>query len=276
MTDTPRDDIERAHLRDPGDRTFTIHRLAPPADLEPMARRYWLPVWDVPAGEESVQQVLQYPVCLLVVATEYARFYGVVRGLSRTVLAGRGYAVGVMLQPAAGYLVAGQPVSRLTDRFVGVEDVPGLAGRSLAERARRAVEPDPHDPDRQRAAYAAVEEALAELLPLDAEGQLVNELVDLVESDPELLRVDDLCSRLDLGERALQRLTARRLGLTPKWLIRRRRLHEATDRLRNGGTDLTTIAHELGYADQAHFSRDWSTATGMAPRDFAGWFRRRR
>src|SRR5699024_12450899 len=65
-------------------------------------------------------------------------------------------------------------------------------------------------------------------------------------------------------ERALQRLTARRLGLTPSWLIRRRRLHEAADGLRSG-EDLAELAARLGYADQSHFTHDVRSATGTTP-----------
>ena len=60
MASRASDDIERAHLRDPADRSFTIHRRLPPASLRPWLRRYWIPVWDVPEGERAEQRVLQY------------------------------------------------------------------------------------------------------------------------------------------------------------------------------------------------------------------------
>ena len=61
----------------------------------------------------------------------------------------------------------------------------------------------------------------------------------------------------------------RRIGLTPKWLIQRRRLQEAAERLRTHGTSLAEVAAALGYADQPHFSRDFSAVTGMTPGEFA-------
>lgn len=45
--------------------------------------------------------MLQYPVCLIVVSSDYARFYGVRTGLWTVELSGDGWAVGTMLQPAA-------------------------------------------------------------------------------------------------------------------------------------------------------------------------------
>ena len=78
----------------------------------------------MPEGRDSVQRVLQYPVCLVVVSDTYSRFYGVVSGLSHTVLTGRGWAVGLMLQPAAGHVMTGAPVRRMTDRFVDLSTLP--------------------------------------------------------------------------------------------------------------------------------------------------------
>ena len=69
-----------------------------------------------------------------------------------------------------------------------------------------------------------VEKQLGQALPLTADGVRLNAVVQVVESDPELLSVTQLVDRLGLSERALQRLTGRFLGLTPKWLIQRRRL----------------------------------------------------
>ncbi len=270
MRDEPADAIERAHLRDPGDRTFTIDRAGVAADLGDLARRFWMPVWDVPAGAEAPQAVLQFPVCLIVVADSYARFYGVVSGLSTTTLRGRGWAVGVMLAPAAGRLLTGHDVSRYTDRHVPLTQLASLAGLTVPIRSLMA--PAPRDPAAQAAARALIEAALRGHLPVDDEGLLINAIVEAVEDDPALLRVGQLCERFDLPERALQRLTRRRLGLTPKWLIRRRRLHEAAGRLRDPDVDLAGVAADLGYTDQAHFTRDFRAATGLTPGRFAARF----
>ena len=116
---------------------------------------------------------------------------------------------------------------------------------------------------------AAYADALRPYLPVDTEGELVNRLVAHVEQHPEVLRVAQLCEAFDLTERALQRLVSRRLGLTPKWLISRRRLHEAAQRLRQDTGPLADVAALLGYADQAHFIRDWSRVTGTTPGRFA-------
>jgi AraC-like DNA-binding protein len=258
------DPTERAHLLDASGYTPPIHRFAPSPELAPLVRRYWMPVWTLPEGQVSVQRVLQYPVCLVVVSHEYALLVGPSSGLSTQELAGTGWALGTMLQPAAGLALAGGSVGGLTDRSVPLLD------EALVAAIRDAVGDDPHDPGRQQAAVAAVEESLARLLPVDEEGLLVNAIVEYVEGDPEVQRVGQVCEKFAITERTLQRLTARRIGLSPKWLIQRRRLHEAAERLAGRQRpDLARVAAELGYADQAHFARDWRAVTGLTPREFA-------
>ena len=247
-----------------------MHRYDPPAGFSSLLRRFWIPVWSVPSGREALQRVLQYPVCVVVVSGDCARFYGVVSGLSTTTLAGDGWAVGVMRAPAAGFLLAGEPVAAYTDRYVDVRDVLGDSGERLVERVRAAMAGDPLSPVAHTDAMTAYADELRRFLPVDPEGELVNRLVAFVEGRSDVVRVSQVCAELDVSERALQRLVHRRLGLAPKWLIQRRRLQEAAERLRERPTSLgDDVAAVLGYADQPHFIRDFSRVTGMTPGEFA-------
>ncbi len=247
------DGVERAHLRDAGDRSHVMYRYAAPAEFEGLVRRAWLPVWSVPAGEEAPQRVLQYPVCLVVITGDYARFYGVTSGLSVTTLTGDGWAAGLMLAPAAGALVARGSVADYTDRFVELTDVLAEGGVQLIERVRRAMTPNPHAAEGHQAALDAYWAALRPVLPVDPEGKLINRIVDFVEGNPDVLRVAQVCEVFGLSERALQRLVHRRVGLPPKWLIQRRRLQEAAERLRTDTGTVAEVAAMLGYADAVPF-----------------------
>lgn len=270
MEPRPIDHVERAHLRDERGFSPPVHRLVPSPDLADLVRRYWLPVWTLPPGEVTVQRVLQYPVCLIVVAADYATLVGPTSGLSVRELTGSGWAVGVMLQPAAGALVSGRPVEELADLAVPLTEVTGFAGGRLADDVRRVVGDAAADPDVRMRAVLVVEEALRSLPPVDEEGLLVNAIVEYVEGDTEVRRVTQVCEKFAISERSLQRLTARRIGFGPKWLIQRRRLHEVAERLRGPEPpDLARVAAELGYSDQAHLTRDFRTVTGLTPGEFA-------
>jgi len=264
-----------AHLRHPADASHTVHRYQAPDELSGLVRRFWIPVWSVPTGEASVQQVLQHPVALLIITPAYARFYGVTSGLSSTTLEGDGFGVGVLFEPAAGALLTGGSMADWTDRHADLTDVLGDDGRQLAEEVLDLMAGDPAAEASHRAAIAAVTKALAPFLPVDDEGRLVNEVVRFVEERTEVTRVAQVCEQFGLSERTLQRLTQRRLGLNPKWVIQRRRLHEAADRLRAGTASLAAVAAELGYADQAHLTRDVRSVTGLTPGELAARYANR-
>lgn len=189
-------------------------------------------------------------------------------GLSLKELRGTGWALGALLQPTAGALLLGRSVAELTDGHIDLALVPGIDGDGLTKRVRVLVAAAPEDPARRLAAVGCLERELARMLPVDDEGRLVNAVVEYVEGDPAVRRVRQVCAKFDLGERTLQRLVARRLGLHPKWLIQRRRLQEAAARLRTDPGDLARIAAELGYADQAHLANDFRTVTGLTPGDY--------
>ena len=76
---------------------------------------------------------------------------------------------------------------------------------------------------------------------------------------------------MGIPARTLQRLFERYVGVSPKWVLRRYRVHEAAARLADGGSTITwaEVAAELGYFDQSHFIRDFTAAVGMTPAAYA-------
>jgi AraC-like DNA-binding protein len=72
--------------------------------------------------------------------------------------------------------------------------------------------------------------------------------------------------------RRLQRLFADYVGVSPKWVMRRARLHEAALRAEAGGAasvNWAGLAADLGYADQAHLTRDFTATIGVPPTRYA-------
>ena len=105
--------------------------------------------------------------------------------------------------------------------------------------------------------------------PLDETAGHVGEIVDRIAADRTINRVDELATQLGMGERALQRLFGEYVGVSPKWVIRRFRLHDAASRLAKAeDVNLTYLAQELGYSDQAHFTRDFKAIVGRSPSDY--------
>ena len=67
--------------------------------------------------------------------------------------------------------------------------------------------------------------------PRDPAAEDVADIVAEIATTPDLTRVDDLAGRRATSVRRLQRLFAEYVGVGPKWVIRRYRLHEVTERM---------------------------------------------
>ena len=83
-------------------------------------------------------------------------------------------------------------------------------------------------------------------------------------------RVEELCSHAGYSKRTLQRLFREYVGVTPKWVLQRVRLHEAADRMADGEQDWPRLALELGYFDQAHFIKAFKAVIGLSPASTTG------
>ena len=114
------------------------------------------------------------------------------------------------------------------------------------------------------------EEFLMKFLPEKDENIiLINKIIDLTNEDRAIIKVDDIVERMNINKRTLQRLFNQYVGVTPKWVIKRFRLHEAVGELaKNKTVDWTKLALELGYFDQAHFIKDFKSIIGKTPSEY--------
>jgi AraC-like DNA-binding protein len=98
---------------------------------------------------------------------------------------------------------------------------------------------------------------------------LANDMARMLMTDSSIVRVEDAAARLAVSVRTMQRLAHRSVGLPPAAMIRRRRLQEAAQRVReHPDVSLATIAAELGYADHAHLANDFRTVLGFTPSQY--------
>jgi AraC-like DNA-binding protein len=233
------------------------------ADLADVVAQHWAVRWDLRGREPHTVEVLPHPAVQLVVEDGSCRVHGVLRGRFSHALDGCGDIFGTTFRPAGFRSLLGRPVAELTDRVVAGSAIFGAAAGEFAGRIRDA----PGVEERIVIAEGFVRGRLPGALP--AAVQTVNGLVDAIVTDRAILKVDDVVNRHGIGKRNLQKLFREYVGVTPKWVIQRYRLHEAAKRLDTAATDLATLAHELGYADQAHFVRDFKAAVGRPPAAYA-------
>jgi len=249
----------------------SVTRLPVPADLAGLVRQVWIPEWDLPAGQRHEQLVLGSPAGNLVVEPHGAGLHGPTSRATSKLLAGRGWAVGALLRPAGFRLFAARPAD-LLDAAVPV-DAPGLHA-SVCQAMAAGPDGGPAAAGRRARAAELLLEYLRSVAAGPAgegtarDGAVANSMVELID-EGDVRSVAELAARLNLSPRSLQRLAARYVGMPPVLLLRRRRLQDAAERVRaDPGTDLRGLAAELGFADQAHLTREFRLVLGFTPRQY--------
>ncbi|MDD9911221.1 MAG: AraC family transcriptional regulator [Ahrensia sp.] len=114
-------------------------------------------------------------------------------------------------------------------------------------------QPDVSDQDAKR----------AERLPTD-----IGRVVDYIEAHlGESISLGDLASLCDLTTHQLLRRFKRATGLPPHRFVMQRRAERAAETLRKDAseTPLASLAAELGFADQTHFTKVFKQHVGMTP-----------
>ncbi|MHB9759553.1 DUF6597 domain-containing transcriptional factor [Streptomyces sp. BYX5S] len=240
-----------------------LRRHAPAEALRTYVEHYWFIDWDLPAPYAS--QVLPHPSVHLTFQQDdigrppYGELTGVAApGLYTRKIDGRGKVCGVKFRPGAFRPFAPHaPVAEWTGRILPYENV-------FPATDPAAVLSPADDSDR----IAALDAYLLPLAPAepDPQAELAAGLVARVRADRATRRVADLARAEGLSVRALQRLFHAYVGVSPKWCILRYRIHEAVEA---AGTrddiDWAALAADLGYADQAHLVRDFTSTVGVPP-----------
>jgi AraC-like DNA-binding protein len=244
-----------------------LRREAPVSDaLQPFVERYWSVRWDLTGRPPFRSEVLSHPsVNVSVEAGTHPRFgvrlpavlvHGVVTRRFTVDLVGAGRAVAMKFRPGGFTAFTGTRPARNSVSRLGSE---------LAVNSRRLL----HDvlaADDDEAAAGVLDRALVPLAPEPSEPYLhLQGLLDAMVRDRGLVRVDQVAELAALSVRSLQRLFTTYVGVTPKSVLARYRLQDAAAAIDSGVGDLAVLATELGWFDQAHFSRDFRAVVGTTP-----------
>ncbi|MEM9195608.1 MAG: helix-turn-helix transcriptional regulator [Myxococcota bacterium] len=257
----PRGRVERARglvsCAKSGSR-IDAERFAPPSDLSDGVECFWLGRWDLPADAPHTTELLGDPSIHIVFEGDRSRVVGVwTRRWIRT-LEGTGFVRGAKLRPGAAGLFLRGHAADFTDRITPLSEAPFPSCESWIESIART----PSDTD----AFERFGQVLRSARqPMTPEIELAIGAAERLR-DPSIHSVERLAEDSGCTVRALQRLFRKHVGAPPKALLRRVRLQEAAARIDRGEAEnLARLAAELGYTDQAHFTRDFRTAVGRSP-----------
>lgn len=236
---------------------------APSPEMSRFVEVYWAGSWDLRGQSPHTTVLLGDPCVHIVFEAGQSRVVGVWTRTWKRTLEETGVVRGAKIRAGAVAAFFPQPARELTDRILPLERF--FAGV-------RAVERDVLAPRDHRAGVARLEAWLRDQLRPEATDELdgVTRLLAQIAEDRSIVTVEDLASRAGIGVRVLQRSFRVHVGAPPKWVIRRHRLQEAALRIERGeDVSLARLATELGYADQAHLSRDFKSAVGASPKEFS-------
>jgi AraC-like DNA-binding protein len=94
--------------------------------------------------------------------------------------------------------------------------------------------------------------------------------ITLIDARDGQIQVGELACILNVSNRTLERKFRHILGIPPKKFAKLVRFQRVLEKLRYSSVsgNLIDIAYEFGYADQAHFIRDFKSMSGILPSSF--------
>lgn len=245
-----------------GEHKFNLSRFQPTDEVSFFVQHYWVIEWDLREQCPYRQTVLTHPNVNLVFEKNRTRIYGVTPETSSHVLEGRGKVVGVKFKPGGFYPFWKDSVANLTGHSIPLEDVFSIDSQSLEEAVLS-------EKDNSKAVERVDAFLMKQLPKPDLNVQLVNEIVQLIQEDRSILKVEEAAQRAGMHVRTMQRLFERYIGISPKWIIKRYRLHEAAEAIEEEASlNWSQKSLDLGYYDQSHFIRDFKAILGCSPEEY--------
>ena len=248
--------------------------MASPPELAHFVQHLWYVQWDRRGAAAATAETLPHPNCYLVFEHDLERpindpnmylhveVSGVTTGKFSRSMQGHGRVFGLKFQPGGLRPFLQESVSTLTDRVVPAVQIFGPDILILAMQLRTLDTPE-------TMAATAIAHFGAHLPTPDLNTALVTTLVNTILHEPTILTVEALAARSGLSIRALERLFKTYVGASPKWVIRRYRLHELLERFHSGeALNGAQLALDLGYSDQAHLINDFRKLVGFTPTEY--------
>ena len=240
---------------------FKHVRRYPPRDLAPWIDSYWMVNWDLP--QPYLQETLPHPNFHFVFEKGKCVIFGTSTTKFSRVLQGKDGVFGVKFRPGGFRPYIKGPIAEWLNRVAPARRVFGEETAVLQDKLASLSWKTDKMIEASNAFFRA------RLPEPDPRIDLANKIVRLIVEQREIKTVADLEARTGIGIRKLQRLFSEYVGVSPKWVIRRNRLHELVEILNSGSEpDWAQVAVELGYFDQAHLINEFKAIVGSPPAEY--------
>jgi AraC-like DNA-binding protein len=248
-------------------------RLLPAPELRAYIEHFWIVRWDLRGDRPQLAETLPHPSVYWLTENRRCTINGVPTKRFSRKLRGKGRVFGVKFRPGGLYPFLRSPVGAFTDSYISPGKAFGADGRVVAAELRDLSVAALHANDATAAderMIACVERLLLARLPKpDPQLAVVAAIATAIVQTQAITKVDQIAERFVVSKRALQRLFHRYVGVSPKWMIKRYRMHEVIERVAAGrAMNWSRLALELGYFDQTHFIKDFKALVGRSPVEY--------
>ncbi len=180
-------------------------------------------------------------------------------GFTLTESTGEMDGIQVNFTPIGARLLVGRPMHEVARQVISLPDAFGADGRHLSEAIGETRG--------WAARFRRLDDLLlARLLGAQALPGWVATAWDRIERSGGAMDVARLVKEMGYSRKHLAAVFREHVGMPPKAVARLVRFQRALEALRGGARgDLARLALELGYFDQAHFTREFRGFSGMTP-----------
>ena len=155
-----------------------------------------------------------------------------------------------------------RPIVELENKAVSLSELFGKSGSDLEERVIAASE----NHERIKIIESFLLSRLSDPATID---NITKHCVNVIMESRGQVGVVELAGKLKINRRNMERKFSSVIGMSPKQLSRVVRLQATLKMLEQKQfSNLTSLAYENGYYDQAHFIKDFKEFTGMSPKLF--------
>lgn len=184
-------------------------------------------------------------------------FAGQIRGHFYLENTGATDIIGIKLKPAAAAQMFGVNMKLFTDRVVELKQAVGSKMKAMEDDLRKSSDAGER--------LKIVDDFFGDSARTYPPDHPVDKALDLIFERKGMIAVSDICKELSVGDRYIQQLFQKYVGLSPKFFARIIRFSRIFQLIKENSRDWADVVYEAGYYDQSHFIRNFKAFTGEDP-----------
>lgn len=171
--------------------------------------------------------------------------------------------IGIVFRPAAMHTLFNLPVSELTNERLAINDI--LRGHEIKDLQDKIMESHSH----QERITLLLQFLNKQLRENEHRFDAVDFTANQIVTSKGIVNVNIMMTDLFMCRRQFERKFFQKVGLSPKFYARTRRLGYLCS-LMSGKRQVNwqALFYDCGYYDQAHFIKDFTTFLGRTPTDY--------